>query len=291
MNNNNIFDNQNSISSTNNLADIIYCDRCGSEMKKSARYCMKCGNLNYMHPENESMKQYAFQNVNQGQFISNINSDFSVSDNINRKSFKTCFIVNLIFHVLILIGCILLNNTDEFILVGIISFITCGLLFLFNYSFQCIYIKSGKPWWSYYVPIYSNYVFFEITMGSGWLFLITCIPVVGTIINLIAYYRLGQKFYKSGILTLLFPFIMVPVIGLSKSAQISMFAQKNCLIDSSVDTNGKTKSEREYGRNKTIITIILLIIVFILLYFGWGYIKSFIIKFYQFFMEQLEFFK
>ena len=35
----------------------IYCSRCGAEMKASSRYCMKCGNLNYDHPDNASMKK------------------------------------------------------------------------------------------------------------------------------------------------------------------------------------------------------------------------------------------
>ena len=35
---------------------IIYCSRCGAEMKSSSRYCMKCGNLNYDHEANKDLK-------------------------------------------------------------------------------------------------------------------------------------------------------------------------------------------------------------------------------------------
>ena len=34
----------------NDNSYTIFCSRCGAEMKSSARYCMKCGNLNPDHP-------------------------------------------------------------------------------------------------------------------------------------------------------------------------------------------------------------------------------------------------
>lgn len=38
--------------------DKMLCPRCGEKMKTNARYCMKCGYLNYNHPENASLKPY-----------------------------------------------------------------------------------------------------------------------------------------------------------------------------------------------------------------------------------------
>ena len=38
--------------------DIIFCDRCGAEMKKNQRCCIKCGNINYSNPENASMRKF-----------------------------------------------------------------------------------------------------------------------------------------------------------------------------------------------------------------------------------------
>ena len=38
--------------------DKILCPRCQTEMKSNARYCMKCGYLNYNHPENIQLKPY-----------------------------------------------------------------------------------------------------------------------------------------------------------------------------------------------------------------------------------------
>ena len=40
------------------MANYIYCSKCGAPMKEDARYCMKCGTLNYDHPDNQYMKKY-----------------------------------------------------------------------------------------------------------------------------------------------------------------------------------------------------------------------------------------
>ena len=34
----------------------MVCPRCGAEMNPEQRYCMKCGALNYDHPDNKQMK-------------------------------------------------------------------------------------------------------------------------------------------------------------------------------------------------------------------------------------------
>ena len=36
----------------------MVCPRCGAEMNPEQRYCMKCGALNYEHPDNQKMKNY-----------------------------------------------------------------------------------------------------------------------------------------------------------------------------------------------------------------------------------------
>jgi hypothetical protein len=53
-----------------------YCSRCGAEMDVNSRYCMKCGNLNYSHEANESMRdimqvQEQTYQIGSGQFIVN----------------------------------------------------------------------------------------------------------------------------------------------------------------------------------------------------------------------------
>ena len=36
----------------------MVCPRCGAELNSKQRYCMKCGALNYEHPDNQKLKQY-----------------------------------------------------------------------------------------------------------------------------------------------------------------------------------------------------------------------------------------
>ena len=36
----------------------MFCPRCGAQIDPKQRYCMKCGALNYDHPDNQKMKQY-----------------------------------------------------------------------------------------------------------------------------------------------------------------------------------------------------------------------------------------
>lgn len=287
--------------------NILICSKCGSEMKKESRYCMKCGNLNYAHPDNESMKQYAWQSIKQGHFISGANLDdkqpLSMT-NANSKSvsnanpFRACVITNIVLHVLLVVGMLFLFNMPfsligESLPISIIIGVVGGVLigFILNYSVQAMYIKAGEPWWGYYVPIYNNYIMFKIAMGNGWIFLTSLIPIVGFIIALIALYNLGKKFYKSGWLTLFFPFIMIPIIGLDKNSEYSLLARTTTLGSTQVDAKGKTQSEREYGRNKFFITALIVIIVAVVLYFAWPYLVPIFNKVWELMQETISMFK
>ena len=59
----------------------IYCSRCGAKMSSNSRYCMKCGNLNYDHEANKSMKP----------FIKNENP-LTISINYIPGAFKTDYV-------------------------------------------------------------------------------------------------------------------------------------------------------------------------------------------------------
>ncbi len=68
-----------------------------------------------------------------------------------------------------------------------------------------IFTKAGKPGWAAIVPFYNLYVLFEITWGSGWMFLtvfLSIIPVIGVIavfvIIILTMIKLAKAFGKSG---------------------------------------------------------------------------------------------
>ncbi|MBQ3511064.1 MAG: hypothetical protein IJA30_02060 [Bacilli bacterium] len=275
---------------------VLICPKCGSEMKKESRYCMKCGQLNYAHPENESMKQYAWESIKQGHFISGANVDNkqpltmgNVSSVSEVNPFKPCLITNIVLHVLLLVGLLVISGNFEAIATGlyIASALGVGIGFLLNYSTQAMFIKAGEPWWGYFVPFYNTYLMFKVGFGNGWYFLMMLIPVVGLVLPFVLLYQIGKKFYKSGWLTLFFPYVMIPIIALDKNCEYSMLA-KSMLGDSAMDAKGRTQSEKEYGRNKTIITIIVVIIVAVVLYFAWPYLKPVLYKIYDLIMKLVE---
>ena len=74
------------------------------------------------------------------------------------------------------------------LLLGAAGIVACWLLFK----------KAGKPGWASIVPFYNVYTLFEITWGSGWLFLLLLIPIANIVIWIITMVKLAQVFGKGG---------------------------------------------------------------------------------------------
>lgn len=292
--NSNVFvENTDSTGTSKNRADYITCGRCGADMKKEARYCMKCGNLNYLNEENAFMKQYAINDIKQGNYISGLenakNNGLDVPKDVVNHPYRKCLITNIILHlipiVLIIILAVVLGG--EFPVAAIIGCVVfCVILFIEAYSWQRMVIKAGERWWSYFVPGYSMYVFFKIALGNGWLFLIMCIPGIGGILSLVAFYKLGKKFYKNGWLTLFFPFIMIPIIGFGKHTEYRLTEQKTTqtLSSPTVDSKGRTQVERNYRRKKAILTCAVLVGIVFVVWLCWDYV----LMAWDFLLKQLE---
>lgn len=283
--------------SMDSSAEVIYCAKCGDPMKKDSRYCLKCGNLNYAHPENAKMKNYAWQSVKKGDYISGINVDrgevLEVPWKYRHKPFFWCFLANVLIHLgLPILITVLVKNIDALEFSGSLLPIYLGFVvaFIYNYAMQGIYIKAKENWWSYFVPIYSQLVFFEISMGAGWWFILMLIPGVNIIVMFMSLYRLGKKFGKNGWLTMLFPFIMIPVIGLG-SAEVNSFVLEPGITQNEVDSKGRTRSEREYKRRKLISGFLVILSLVIVGYLGWDLIMKFVNWFIKLFMDSLETFR
>lgn len=79
-----------------------------------------------------------------------------------------------------------------------------------------IFVKAGKPGWGAIVPFYNTYCLFEMSFGTGWLFLLTFVPCVNAVILIIMWIKLAQAFGKGaafGVGILFFPFIFLPMLG------------------------------------------------------------------------------
>ena len=183
--------------------EMIVCSACGAKMKKSQRCCMKCGQLNYSHPENASMLKFANNSVNNNSYVvgsgkligRNNGKEKTGGDNFsyeiasNAGDRKTCLILN--FGLLIIATILLfltVYDTGDAVLDVLTStsfnimFIILLFSFLESVSMQFLYMKANKPWWSFFIPFYNWYVYFEITMNKGLLFLTLFIFKLYTII-------------------------------------------------------------------------------------------------------------
>ena len=213
-----------------------FCSRCGSEVNSNARYCMKCGNLNPNHPDNQGMSQYihtkqeSYQ-VGSGKVLTNINANdvtgksdaVSVGDKIG--NFTVCFLLNFGFFILLTFGAIFFFYVSyDGDIVGIVTsslpyyIIGFSVLAVELYSMQLVFMKMNKPWWASFVPFYNFYVMADAVYGPGLIRTLTIIPVVGQIVSLYLLYKLGDCFRKPKIATLFLPFVMFPIIGFGESA-------------------------------------------------------------------------
>lgn len=267
--------------------EMIVCSACGAKMKKSQRCCMKCGQLNYSHPENASMLKFANNSVNNnsyvvgsGKLIGRNNGkkktggdNFSYEIASNAGDRKTCLILN--FGLLIIATILLfltVYDTGDAVLDVLTStsfnimFIILLFSFLESVSMQFLYMKANKPWWSFFIPFYNWYVYFEITMNKGLLFLTLFIPVVGVIFFLVSMYKLGEKFGYSGIFSLLLFPIALPVIGFNTAS-----AYEEIYYVSSENISSDSALAKEYKSNKNLlltIFILMFIDAIVLIYFN-----------------------
>lgn len=79
-------------------------------------------------------------------------------------------------------------------------------------SYWRIFEKAGYEGWRALVPFYSQYTFFELTIGCGWLFLLLLVPMASVAVTIIARCKLADIFGCGLGTTLLLVFI--PIVGL-----------------------------------------------------------------------------
>lgn len=209
----------------------IVCSRCGAEMKKSQRCCIKCGNINYSHPDNASMLKYANNGVNNSYVVgggtvvsptvtTSIDSKFNYTVSSSAGNKTTCVFINIFLFILCVIGVFLtIYNTGDDVfdvitssnfMIGVLAFTIWDLTLI---GLQFLFMKANKPWWGVFIPIYDLYAYFDITMEKGWMFLLAFIPGVNFIVYLIASFNLGKKFGYSGLFSLLLLPIAIIVMG------------------------------------------------------------------------------
>jgi hypothetical protein len=97
------------------------------------------------------------------------------------------------------------------------------LLFIVVAGLWKVFKKAGKPGWAAIVPIYGTWVLFEITGYPAWLSLFSVVPflnIISTVVTIMAYFKLAKLFGKSdlfGVMTVLFSFVCIPILGFGKA--------------------------------------------------------------------------
>ena len=79
-----------------------------------------------------------------------------------------------------------------------------------------MFVKAGKPGWGAIIPFYNMYCLFEMSFGTGWLFLLLFVPCVNAVIMIVMWIKLAQAFGKGaafGVGILFLPFIFLPMLG------------------------------------------------------------------------------
>ena len=212
---------------------IMVCPRCGAEMSPEQRYCMKCGALNYDHPDNQDMKRYITDseldkaNQEYQESVHGSSNTIEIGGKVyvdtpekNKKStyVDTRVQLGLLTFVAIILAilCYTLFQYSVWLsLAAALVYFIITFYLLVNIS---IYMKGGYSGFVPLVPFYSQYAYYDIAVGNGWKFLLLLIPIFGIFYALYANYKLGKVFGKSGWFTLFFPFILLPVIAFTDQA-------------------------------------------------------------------------
>ena len=249
--------------------EMITCDRCGAVYKKSMRYCMKCGRLNYSHPDNASMLKYEPKN---GEDIKRFNDDkdetlsfespfkYSLALKAGRKT--SCIIFNILFLIVLFIGVFLFFYNRYGDLTATISsnqfYVVIAALIFFQLeaiAVQFMYMKANKPWWSFFVPFYNLYVYFDIVMKKKLYFFFFFIPVYGIYVLFKSLYDLGKSFGYSGWLVVFLPFVMIPIIAFNTAASYNgiYYVEERRRM-------GENVLAEDHMKNKTILVVMLTLI-------------------------------
>ena len=123
----------------------------------------------------------------------------------------------------------------------------------------------GYSWWKALIPIYNVMLISKKVFDNMFLGLIIIVPIIGQIYLLVLMYKLAIKFNRNGLLMVLFPFIMIPLISFSED----LYEKKN--------DSGNFDYESTYGMKKKFLILcsIFLLIGLLMLLFKFPIIDYF----------------
>ncbi len=254
----------------NQTAPTFVCPRCGNDVSLNARYCMKCGYLNPDHPDNKQYEQLINKNGMVGYTVSDGKTDASFQVNANEVratgvetvfgsntgNYNLCFILNFLFYLLLVIGTVFVFYTTYGSFTNMLGseiyyVLFCISLFsIYLYSTQLVYMKMNRHWWVALIPFVNMYSLSDAIYGNKILNLLIFVPVIGELYYIVLLFKMGKAFKVSGLLTVLIPFIMFPVIGYGGNGFNNI-----CYV------SGRDSLEKDYGKKKTFFVTCCIVIV------------------------------
>ena len=138
--------------------------------------------------------------------------------------------------------------------------LTIGIIYIIG--LWKLFKKAGYNGWEAIIPFYNSWILIEISGLHNWYFLLLIsnticsileVSILSTICSLVSlvtsffmYYNISKKFEKdilTAILTTIFPYVMIPIIGFSNNFQFN----KNI----TVNPNGPINENNNYTNYTT----------------------------------------
>ena len=101
------------------------------------------------------------------------------------------------------------------------TLVTVAVVVLVVYITWCLFQKAGKEGWASLVPLYRDYVLYDIAFGNGLLFLIKFIPVARLVFRVMMSVRMAKAFGKGtgfGVGLFLLPLVFRAILVIDDSA-------------------------------------------------------------------------
>lgn len=219
---------------------FMNCTKCGKPLNKEDVYCFSCGTININNPKNKIIKDMVEDKNYQ---YDDKNTWYVKMNNFFNNSIWIFVIINVI-------GVLLSIPIFKYIFSSSYNVFFWDFIIIFNFYKFCIELllkKANLPWWGLFIPIYDVYLLFRLAFGNGLSFIVLLIPfflfmmadvfmfsfssalvalggvlnvialVLCFIISLVVLFWIGKRFGRSGIITVLFFYVIIPSIAFNKN--------------------------------------------------------------------------
>lgn len=159
---------------------------------------------------------------------------------------KIFLIVNIIVFILGIVFINVFSSHFNQTIIGLADYIVYFIASFYVICFEILFDKAELPWWGMFIPIYNIYLIYKLAFGTGdMFFLLICLflfpifmlflggifkiaeivnsfafvmPICSLLIgllNFIMLFNLGRSFGRSGLITLIFGYVVLPMVAFS----------------------------------------------------------------------------